>query len=64
MEQNASSCRFTLQINSIEDFAAFVALVRGEALDADKLLAMTAALKKSTTALSHAEQADAGKQHT
>ena len=48
--------RFHLEINSIEDLAAFVALIRGE--DLTKLQEMTARLSGATQALSDAERAD------
>ncbi len=50
--------RFHLEINSLEAFAAFCALIRGEDLDDDKIRELTARLTKATAVLSAAEQAD------
>lgn len=52
---------FRLEINSLEEFIAFVAVIRGDDPGDQKLLEMTARLKQSTKALSDAEHADAGK---
>ena len=52
--------RFHIEINSLEEFAAFVALIRGKDLTDQKLQELTARLRKATTALSDAETADAG----
>ena len=52
---------FTLVIRSFEEFAAFVALVRGNDLNDPKLAAALAKLKHSTAALKAAEtQAEGG----
>jgi len=50
--------RFRLEINSIEEFAAFCALIRGEVLEGDALEALAAKLRESSTALAAAEAAD------
>lgn len=50
---------FRLEITSLEEFAAFVAIIRGSNLDDPKLLELTAKLQKSTKQLSDAEKANA-----
>lgn len=47
---------FRLTITSLEQFAAFIAIIRND--DLEKLPEMTARLRASTTALADAEQAN------
>lgn len=46
---------FNLTINSLQDFAAFVAIIRGEDIDNDRIKAMTASLNASSEELAKAE---------
>jgi hypothetical protein len=50
--------RFHLEITSIEEFVIFVALIRGETLEEDKLKALVAKLHAASDTLAAAEQAD------
>ncbi len=52
---------FHIEINSLEAFAAFVAILRGEAIDDDILQQLTKTLLASTRALSDAEKANSEK---
>lgn len=53
---------FRIEINSLEEFAAFVMLIRGgKDLNEQKLQELTAKLRTATKALSDAEQADANR---
>ena len=49
---------FHLEIDSMEEFAVFLALVRGDALDEDRLKALVARLHGASDALAAAEKAD------
>jgi hypothetical protein len=54
---------FRLEITSLEEFAHFVAIIRSEELDADKLHELTVRLTKKNAALKTAlEGAPDGKQ--
>jgi hypothetical protein len=55
MNGDAHRPSFHLEFNSLGDFAAFVAIVRGD--DLSKLPALAARLQKSTQALAAAEVA-------
>jgi len=48
---------FELRITSIEDFMAFVAVIKGENLDMQKLKAFTKELNKDSSILIEAENA-------
>ena len=49
---------FHLEIDSLEEFAVFLALVRGDALEEDQLRALVAKLHGASDALAAAEKAD------
>ena len=49
---------FHLEIDSLEEFAVFCALIRGEALEEDKLKALVAKLHGASDTLAAAEKAD------
>jgi len=51
---------FKLQLEGLQTFNDFVAIVRGKDLNDRQLREMTARLSDGTTGLSDAEQADAG----
>lgn len=46
--------KFHLEINSFDEFVKFVALIRDEDLDSDKIKKLTASLNKSTSELNKA----------
>lgn len=50
--------KFHLSIDSVEEFALFCALIRGEPLEGDKLKALADKLHESSSALAAAEAAD------
>jgi hypothetical protein len=50
---------FHLEIDSLEEFAVFLALVRGELLEEDRLKALIAKLHAASDSLAAAEKADA-----
>jgi hypothetical protein len=51
--------KFHVEINTIEEFAVFCALLRGEVLPEGKLRELAAMLQKATKNLQAAEDADA-----